>query len=371
MKVSIAGGYITRFGELWEKSLKDLITEAVNGAILDSKFEGKEVDAIFVSNMAGGVFDGQLHLGAVASQVLKNHPPAMRIEGACASGGLAMVAAEYALLSGRFKTVMVVGAEKMTDVPTSVATEGLTGAADTEFEFGSTFPGLYALMAQKHMEEFGTTRDQLSAVSVKNHKHGLLNPLAQFHKEVSLSDVNESELIADPLRLLDCSPISDGAAAVILTTQDISGYPQILGFGQGMDSLSLSGRKSLTTIEAGVKAAKEVYKMTGVTPDEIEMAEIHDCFTIAEILAIEDLGFFKKGTGGAATLEGKTTYGGKVIINPSGGLKSNGHPIGATGIKQIVYLSKLIRDGQIRTALTQNIGGSGATAVVHILGGTR
>jgi len=371
MKILIAGSYITKFGELWEKSLKDLITEAELGVIKNSKFDDEEIEAIFVSNMAGGIFDGQLHLGAMASGVLKNYPPAMRVEGACASGGLAMIVAEYALLSGKYKTVMVVGAEKMTDVSNQMATEGLNGAADTEAEFGSTFPGLYALMAQRHMKEFGTTRDQLSAVSVKNHKHGLLNPLAQFHKEITISEVNGSEMIAPPLRLLDCSPISDGAAAVILTTKDLPNCPEIMGFGQGMDSLSLAKRKSLTTIVAGVKAADIAYKMAGIKPGDIEAAEIHDCFSIAEILAIEDLGFFKKGLGGKATIEGKTTYGGKVIINPSGGLKSNGHPVGATGIKQIAYLSQLIRDKKIKTGLTQNIGGSGATAVVHILGGKR
>ncbi|MFA5827754.1 MAG: thiolase domain-containing protein [Candidatus Shapirobacteria bacterium] len=371
MKTFVAGSYITKFGELWEKSLKDLLTEAVQGVIKNSNLDDKEVEAIFVSNMAGGIFDGQLHLGAMASQILKNQPPAMRIEGACASGGLAMIAAELALLSGRYKTVMVVGAEKMTDVSNPTATEGLVGAADVEMEYGSTFPGLYALMAQKHMKEFGTTRDELSAVSVKNHKHGLLNPLAQFHKEITIAEVNESEIIAAPLRLFDCSPISDGAAAVILTTKYGLNCPQIIGFGQGMDSLSLAKRNSLTTIEAGVKAAKIAYKMAGVGPDDIGAAEIHDCFSIAEILAIEDLGFFKKGMGGKATIEGKTTYGGKVVINPSGGLKSNGHPVGATGIKQIAYLSQLILDKKIKTGLAQNVGGSGATAVVHILGGKK
>lgn len=367
MKVHILGEYITQFGELWDKSLRDLIQEAVMGSLRDSNMKSTEIEAVFVSNMGAGILENQLHLGALVSSMFPHHPPSMRIEGACASGGLAMIAGEQALLSGRYQTVIVVGAEKMTDVGTQQSTEFLAAAADMELEFGSSFPVLYSLLTQAHMQKYGTTRDMLSSASSKNHRHAMDNPGAQFHKQFSIDDVNRSELVADPIRLLDCSPISDGAAAVVLTTKNTSG-PIILGYGHGSDSLSLSDRQSLTSLSSTVSAAKQCYSESRLTPNDIEMAEVHDCFTINEILAIEDLGFFAKGKGGEASLKGKTTYGGKVVINPSGGLKACGHPVGATGVKQIAYLSKLIRKGKLQVGLTHNVGGSGATAVIHAIG---
>jgi acetyl-CoA C-acetyltransferase len=368
MKVSILGEYITNFGELWDKSLRDLLFESSFKAVTSAGLKTGDIEAVFVANMGSGMLENQLHLGALVSSFFPHHPPATRVEGACASGGLAMIAAENALLSGRYQTVLVVGAEKMTDVSTSQNTEFLTAAADYCREYGSTFPSLYALLAQAHMQKYGTTRDMLSSVSVKNHHHALLNSKAQFHKKLSLSEVNQSEIIADPLRLLDCSPLSDGAAAVVLTTKKTA-CPRILAYGHACDSLALADRQSLTKLEATHSAATQCYEQSGLTPKDIEMAEVHDCFTISEILAIEDLGFFPKGQGGTACLSGQTTYGGKIVINPSGGLKACGHPVGATGVKQIAYLSALIRAKKINIGLTQNIGGSGATAVVHLLGG--
>lgn len=368
MKISILGEYITQFGELWDKSLRDLLYESSIRAIASANLKPNTIEAVFVANMGGGILENQLHLGALVSSFFPHHPPATRIEGACASGGLAMVAAQQSLFSGRYQTVLVVGAEKMTDVPTPVATKFLAAAVDYYAEFGCTFPSLYALLTQAHMQKYGTTRDMLSSVSVKNHRHALANPGAQFHKEFSLSDVNQSEIVSNPLRLLDCSPITDGAAAVVLTTKKTNS-PQILAYGHACDSLTLADRQSLTELQATKTAVAQCYRQSGITGSDIEMAEVHDCFTINEILAIEDLGFFKKGWGGEACLSGQTTYGGKIVINPSGGLKACGHPVGATGVRQIACISGLIRDKKINIGLTHNIGGSGATAVVHLLGG--
>jgi len=368
MKIFIAGIGLTDFGELWDKSLEDLLRQASAAAIEDAQLDFSDIEAIYVANMGAGTFEGQMHLGALVSSWFAHHPPAMRIEGACASGGLALMAAEDALESGRYQTVLVVGAEKMTDVSAAEATQVLAGAADIQAEYGSTFPGLYALLALQHMEAYGTTREQLSAVSVKNHKHGLDNRHAQYHKEFTLDQVSKSELVAAPLRLLDCSPLTDGAAAVVLTSKKTARQTvEVIGRGHGMDSLTLAQRESLTSIGATKRAAKQAFAQAGLKPTDIQAAEVHDCFTIAELLALEDLGFFKPGEAGQATLEGKTTYGGQLVVNPSGGLKASGHPVGATGIKQVAYLTKLLREEKFSTVLTHNVGGSGATAVVHIL----
>jgi len=369
MKIFITGQYITKFGELWDRGLNELLIEAMDGAITSAGLEPKDIEAIFVANKAAGNFEDQHHLNAIASQHFSHYPPAVRVEAACASGSLAVVAAEQALAAGTYKTVLVVGVEKMTDVSSEMATHILSGATDVHLEAGSTFPALYALLAQQHMAEYGTTREQLSAVAVKNHLHALENPEAQFHKKFTLDQVSQSLLVADPLRILDCSPISDGAAAVVLTSHPSSGSPQILGWGQGQDSIDLANRASLTTLQATKTAAKHAFARAKLTPTDIQVAEVHDCFTIAEIFAIEDLGFVPKGSGGAATLDNRTTTSGNVMINPSGGLKACGHPVGATGVKQVAYLAKLLKQGQYQVGLTHNVGGSGATAVVHILKG--
>jgi len=369
MQITILGNYITNFGELWDKELDDLLDEAVTGAVQDAQLDKKDIQAVFVANKAAGNFGNQHHLNALVSQMFPHFPPAMRIEAACASGSLALLAAEYALLSGQYKTVLVVGAEKMTDVSAELTTQILAGAADTHTEIGSTFPALYALLAQIHIQKFGTTREQLSAVAVKNHHHAMANPKAQFHKQFTLEQVSNSQCVSDPLRILDCSPISDGAAAVVLTTKQIKNKPHILGFGHAQDTLDLAQRASLTELVATKKAVHQALQQSGLTIKQIQAAEVHDCFTIAEILAVEDLGFFAKGKGGLATLNQETTYGdkSKVVINPSGGLKACGHPVGATGIKQVAYLAEMIKQGKFEKCLAHNVGGSGATAVVHII----
>lgn len=369
--IFVAGTAITKFGELWDKSLFDLVEEAVAAAVANmvetTTLKVTDIDAVFVANKAAANYQRQHHLGAVVSDLLPHHPPGLKVEGACASGGLAILTAEQALLSGQYKTVLVVGVEKMTDVSSAETTSILSGAADTIAEYGSTFPGLYALLTQAHMQAFGTTRNQLSAVAVKNHAHAASNAKAQFHNALTIEAVSHSQLIADPLRLLDCSPISDGAAAVVLTTQKqvlkSSNLISIAGFGHGQDTLTLASRTSLTELAATKKAAEQAFTMAQLQPQDIAAAEVHDCFTIAEILAVEDLGFVAKGQGGPAIEANSLT----TVINPSGGLKACGHPVGATGVKQLAFMANYLQKNNHRYGLTHNVGGSGATAVVHLL----
>lgn len=377
MQIRIVGDYISHFGELWQRSLEDLILESIEGVLADAHKKvdliPEDIEAIFLSNMASGLFNSQLHLGAMASGFFEHRPPAMHVEGACASGGLALVAAQLALQSRRYKTVLVIGVEKMTDVSTQEATQFLSTASSYIDEFGSTFPALYALVASAYMHKFSVTRDQLSSVSVKNHLHALTNPNAQFKKKVSLEQVNASSIVASPLRLLDCSAVSDGSSAVILSTnskKEYSQFPHISGFGHGQDTISLAARSSLTSFDSTKRAAAQAYTQAKISPDQVTFAEVHDCFSIAELVAGEDLGFFKVGTAALATFQGKTTYGGKVVINPSGGLKACGHPVGATGVKQVAFLSHLLlqhRNKTVTHALAHNVGGSGATATVQII----
>ena len=301
---------------------------------------------------------------------------AMKIEGACASGGLAIHAGVIAVLSGIYETVLVVGVEKMTDHAPSEVAKALMGAgSDVEREGGATFPALYALMARAHMEKYGTSKEDMAAVAVKNHYHASLNSHAQFRNQVTLEQVLKSSVIASPLKLLDCSPITDGAAAVILTKNKNKKNIQVIASVVATDSLGVAEREDLTTLKSTVLAAKNAFQMAGITPKDIDIAEVHDCFTIAEIIAMEDLGFFKKGEAAKAISIGKTKLGsGRPVVNTSGGLKASGHPVGATGVKQIVEIYQQLKGiagkkqvNGAKIGLTHNVGGSGATAVVHIL----
>ena len=270
----------------------------------------------------------------------------------------------------------------MTEVSGNTVSDVLGGAGDQEWELfhGATFPGIYALMAKRHMLEYGTTEEMMAAVAVKNHKHGVHNKYAQFQNEITMETVMKSKMVSNPLKMFDCSPVSDGAAAVVLAPLDIaSSYTdkpiEILASGQASDTLALHSRKTLTGLNATKVAAQKAYKRANLTAKDIDFAEVHDCFTIAEIMATEDLGFFEKGKGGPAALEGKTALDGEIPINTSGGLKACGHPVGATGIKQAVEAvwqlrgeaeGRQVKDANI--GLTHNVGGSGATAVVHLFG---
>ncbi|KAB2946794.1 MAG: acetyl-CoA acetyltransferase [Candidatus Methanoperedens nitroreducens] len=383
--VAIIGVGCTEFGELWDKSFRELFVEAGVSAIEDANVQGGKIDALYVGNMSGGRFIEQEHLGALIadySGLASLNVPSTRVEAACASGGLALRQGILAVASGYHDIVVAGGAEKMTDVGVETTTDALAAAADREWEgiMGATFPGLYAMIAKLHMHKYGTTQEQLAAVAVKNHHNGTMNPKAQFQNEISIETVINSLMVADPLRVFDCSPITDGASAVVIAPAEIarkySDTPiYVKASAQASGTISLHDRPDITTVDATVAAAKWAYKMAKLKPKDIGFAEVHDCFTIAEICAIEDLGFVKKGEGGPATESGMTALGGKIPINPSGGLKACGHPVGATGVKQAVEITLQLRGEagkrQINGAeigLTHNVGGSGGTAVVHIFG---
>jgi acetyl-CoA C-acetyltransferase len=382
--VSIIGVGCTKFGERWDVSLRDMVAEAGVMAIDDSSVIGEQIDALYVGNMSGGRFVEQEHIGALIADcagLSRLHIPSTRVEAACASGGLALRQAVLAVASGYHDIVIAAGVEKMTDVSSGTAADALAAAADREWEcfFGATFPALYAMMARLHMRKYGTTRDQLAQVAVKNHHHGCLNPKAQYQMEITVEDVEKSPMVADPLHVLDCSPISDGAAAIVLAPTEIAKRftdtpVRIVGSGQASDTLALHDRRDLTTLDATVHAARKAFGQAGITPKDIDIAEVHDCFTIGEILAIEDLGFVEKGKGGEATEEGQTALGSRLPINTSGGLKACGHPVGATGIKQAYEIALQLRGeagkrqvDNVEFGLTHNVGGSGGTAVVHIM----
>ncbi len=386
--VAIIGVGCTEFGELWDKSFREIFVEAGVSAIEDANVQGGKIDALYVGNMSGGRFIEQEHLGALIadySGLASLHIPSTRVEAACASGGLALRQGIIAVASGYHDIVIAGGAEKMTDVGVETTTDALAAAADREWEgiMGATFPGLYAMIARLHMHKYGTKQEQLAAVAVKNHHNGTMNPKAQFQNEISIETVLNSVMVADPLRVFDCSPITDGASAVVLAPAEIAhkftDTPiYVKASAQASGTISLHDRPDITTLDATVAAANRAYKMAKTTPKEIDFAEVHDCFTIAEICAIEDLGFVKKGEGGEAAESGLTAIGGKIPINPSGGLKACGHPVGATGVKQAVEITLQLRGEagkrQIDGAdigLTHNVGGSGGTAVVHIFGRDR
>jgi len=381
--VAIVGVGSTRFGEHWDKSLKDLIAEAGFKAASEAGIRGKDVELIVGGNMSGGMFVGQEHIAALVADVMGLQPiPAFRVEGACASGSLALEVGFMAVASGMFDVVLVGGVEKMTDVYTPGATTALAGAMDLEWEayFGLTFPGLYALMARRYMHDYGLTREQLALVAVKNHDHGYHNPLAQFRRKITVDDVKNSTLVADPLRLLDCSPITDGAATIVLVpAEEAHKYTDtpinIAGVAQASDTLSLFNRRSLCSVDATIEAGKQALKQAKISHKDVDVAEVHDCFTIAEIITLEDLGFCKKGEAAKLYEEGQVWVGGSLPVNTDGGLKSGGHAVGATGIKQVIEIVHQLRGEspdavQVKGAeigLAHNMGGSGATAVVTIL----
>lgn len=377
MKVIVAGTGITKFGELWEESFYSLAERAAKDALSASRINPQKIDAIFVANMLAGNLLGQNHLGAQIASLLELNCPAYTIEAACASGGVAINLAYQAIKAGTYQNVLVVGAEKMTDDTTAAVTSGLMGAAsESERKAGLTFPGLYALMANAHMDKYKTTRKQMAAVAVKNHANGLHNPIAQYHNAIDINTVLASPMVASPLTLFDCSPITDGAAAVVLSAVDDTknNNVTITASAVATGPIDLSKRKSLTEIEASQIAAQKAYEQAGLNPADIDIVEVHDCFTIAEIIAMEDLGFCKKGLGGKFVESQITKLDGKMPVNTSGGLKSCGHPVGATGIKQVIEVTNQLMGKAekrqikgVKIGMTHNVGGSGATAAVHIL----
>lgn len=383
-EVAIIGVGTTKFGELWEKSLRDLAVEAGLKAIEDAGICGEEIEALYGGNMSAGRFVEQEHVGALIvdyAGLAGFHIPATRVEAACASGALALHLAVLAVASGWYDLVIAAGVEKMTDVESDIAEDLLASSVDRNWEaiYGATLPALFAQMARTHMERYHTTEEQLAQVAVKNHANGVHNPCAQYQNVITRENVLSSPLVADPLHMLDCSSIADGAAAVVLcAAEDARSYTDtpvyIKASTQASDTLSLYDRRDITTMDATVAAARKAYQMASVEPSQIDLAEVHDSYTIAEIIAIEDLGFCRKGEGGVVTEEGETEIGGRIPINPSGGLKACGHPLGATGVRQAVEITQQLRGeagkrqvSPAEVGLTHNIGGTGATALIHIL----
>lgn len=371
--VHIVGGGHSKFGKRSDIGLRELAYEAVSDLFNDSKLSPKDIDATVIG-IAADEFNGQGAPAALINdEIGLSGIPTVRVESACATGTAAIITAHNMIKAGLRDTVLVVGVEKMTAISSAVATELMSRAGDirSEFPFGCSFPGYYALMASAHMAEFGTTREMLSSVGVKAHHYGAKNPQAHIQKEVSLEEAMGSIQIASPLNLYDCSLISDGAAAVLLTKESLAknftDTPiNIKGIGTGSDTMTMANRASLTELRGAQFAAKEAYKMAGVTPDQIDVAEVHDCFTIAELVAMEDLGFYDKGQAGPAAVDQQTYIGGKIPINVDGGLKSKGHPLGATGVSQAVELRKQLLgeagnrqvDG-VNIGLSHNVGQTG------------
>jgi acetyl-CoA C-acetyltransferase len=379
-KVAIIGVGHGKFGVRSDASLRELAFEAIKACLDDAGLSLKEVDGM-VTGIAGDEFSFSLQPSAQIHDYIGFQPkPNFRVEGACATGSVALRTGWMSIASGLADIMLVVGVEKMTEVPTPVATEimGRGGDAMWEYPFGTTFPGYYAMIANAHMAEFGTTEEQMAMVAVKNHYYGSLNPFAHMQKEVTLDKALSSFMVAYPLKLFDCSLITDGAAAIILASEEkaksICKKPVwIVGLGFATDTMRIGEREKLTSIQATREAAKIAYKMAGVGPRDIDIATVHDCFTIAEIIAYEDLGFCEKGEGGKL-IESKETYiGGSIPVNVDGGLKAKGHPLGATGISMAIEITKQLRgeagprqvkDPEI--GLTHNVGGTGQVVAVHI-----
>ena len=380
--VSIVSAGLSKFGRLEGFYAREIFADAAKEAFdrcpkLEPK---KDIKALFVGHM-GESYEHQGHTGATLADWAGLLPlPATRIEAACASSGAALRAAIQAVLSGLSDVVMVGGVEKMTHRATGEVTEYLAMASDFHFEqwHGLTFPGLYALMATAHMHQYGTTEQQLAMIAVKNHHNGSLNPKAQMQKEITLEMVMSSRVVAWPLKLYDCSLITDGGSCLIIAKPELARKytdtpVHIIGSGQASDSIGLYERDSLTSLAAAKTAAKQAYEMAGTKPEDVSVAEVHDCFTIAELIAYEDLGFCKPGEGGHLIESGETRIEGRIPVNTSGGLKSKGHPVGATGTAQAyemyLQLTGQADKRQVKAAeigLTHNVGGSGATAAVHI-----
>ncbi len=349
----------TAFGAFASQGIRSLAATAVEAALSDAAVAAAQVEAFYLGNFAGPSFTGQSHLAPyVAGACGLAGIPATRFEDACASSGVAFHHAWQAVASGVHDVVVVCGVEKMTNQPTARVGEILAMAGDVDVD-RQTFPELFARIARAHMERYGTTREQMAAVAVKNHRYGYANPYAHLRKLITVEQALAGKMIADPLTLYDCSLVSDGAAAVVLAPE---GRFRVLGIAQTSDHVALSAKADLTRLPAVERSAEKAYRMAGVTAADIQFAELHDCFTIAEIIAMEELGFCPRGEGGAyAVSEARP-------INRSGGLKSKGHPVGATGVAQIADVVGQMRAGLGDLGLAQNLGGTGATSVVTVLG---
>lgn len=384
-KVAVAGVGMTKFGPT-DKSLVELFSEAAWEAINDSNIKPADIQALFVGNCLGDFAEGQANIaGFIACELGLSHGiPATRFEGACATASVAVRDAFMWVASGFYDTVLVGGVEKIMHMGTPLATRTFAMATDSRYEefCGLTFPAVFGMMAHMYSVKYRiplpALKERMALVAVKNHQNGINNPLAQFRKEITVDTVLNSLMVCDPLQLFDCCPFSDGAAALILTTEEkakkmVKKPVYILGTGQGSAG-SLSRQKDFTVMKSRVASAQQAYAMAGLGPQDIDVCELHDCFTIAEIVASECLGFFKFGTGSQALETGETKIGGRIPINPSGGLKAKGHPIGATGAAQVYEIVKQLRGecGQrqvegAKTGMTDTLGGDAGTIVNIIL----
>jgi acetyl-CoA C-acetyltransferase len=383
--VAIIGIGATKFGELWDKSFRSIGIEAGMKAIEDANLSGDEIDGLFIGNMSAGRFINQQHVDALVadySGMATNHIPATRVEAGGASGGVAFREAVMAVASGIHETVMVGGAEKMTDLDDASINSVMDATADAEWEagMGITLASNYAMIARRMIHDKMATREEIASVAVNSHFHGELNPGAQFRKGIPLDTVLKSGPVATPLGVFDCAPITDGAAAVILcplkdAKKHTDKYVKVAAVAQASDTLALFQRDSITEFKATQAAAKRAYEMAGIKAHDINFAEIHDDYTVAGVMALQDLGFYKKGEAGKAFLNGDTHFdSGKIAINTSGGLKARGYPIGAAGVAQIVEVTEQLRNEagkrQVKGAkygLAQSVGGNGSAVTVSIM----
>ena len=406
---AVIGAGMSHFGAFKEKDSRDLFVEAFQSTLetVQRGLDPREIEAIYVGNLSGDCFEGQAHIAPLMAEWVGLNPkPATRTEDACASSGVALREGIIAIASGLYDIVLVSGVEVMNKLTTAMVTDTLAAAADAIYEVpvGATFPSLYAQIATAHMAKYGTTEEQFMKIGIKNHTNGALNPKAHFNVSIRdimssriakakqrgqpipswtdemefLKDPSANPVVAWPMKLFDCSPITDGAACAILVAEEIAGNftdtpVHIIGTGQASDAQSLHGREDITSLNAAKHAAEQAYEMAGVTPGDIQLAEVHDCFTIAEVLAIEDLRFFKPGEGSKAGEEGRTARDGEKPINTSGGLKAKGHPVGATGVGQVVEIWEQMSGHAgprqvpgVNLALAHNVGASGSTVTVHI-----
>jgi acetyl-CoA acetyltransferase len=384
MDALIAGGASTKYDTFPESSSRELFAEAGMDALAASGLEPGTLDAVYAGNFMGDLIEDQGHMGALfADAVGAREAASLRVETACASGGATVRQAVLAVEAGAADAVLAGGVEVMSVADIEHVTDALANAADDAYENrqGLTFPGIYALMARRYMHEFGATRADLAAVSVKNHHNAVANPLAQFQRELTVEEVVESRPIATPLSLFDACPVSDGASAVVVVSEafaeraGLDPAARVLGTGQSSDAVALQDRSDLARTPAAERAARAAYADAALEPADVDVAEVHDCFTVAEVLALEALGFYERGTGARAAVEGETALDGSLPVNASGGLLGKGHPVGATGVGQLVELAKQLEgthpnqvDGA-DVALAHNVGGSGASATVTLLGG--
>ncbi|MXV64067.1 thiolase domain-containing protein [Natronorubrum sp. JWXQ-INN-674] len=382
MTVQIAGVASTPFGKHPDSSTRELFTDAALEALEDASLSVHDIETLYVGNFVGDVTDDQAHVGAMVADYLGARQAAsMRIESACASASSAARSGVQAIESGDADVALVGGVEMMSASGIGEITDALANAADNEYEneAGLTFPGIYALMAQTYMNEFDASQEDLAAVAVKNYENGVSNPLAQRQEETDVESVLESPPIATPLNLQDCCPITDGASAAVLVSEryadehGLGTTVEFAGSGQSSDSLALQDRRDLSRTRAAERAAETAYERADVGPDDIDVVELHDCFTIAEILAVESLGFFERGEGTRGALEGETAADGRIPVNTSGGLLAKGHPVGATGVAQLVEITKQLEGRHPNqlddptVGLTHTVGGSGASCVVNVL----